>query len=170
MGRHAGNVHPPRARHVESAQRPCATSLACKSFRRSRDPRCQSRRELKDWIAVRFKHRTAVCRPFRAPKWAKTASSARVPSARTRATRTQGRRSPRMVKRRNSQYAPHDHTAATRVPMDCTPHPLTEQPGTPMPRAARTQLWSPAQPLGRFFIKQNSIGLGGAQRSGWLDG
>ncbi len=37
------------------------------------------------------------------------------------ATRTLNRRSPRMVKRRNSPYASHDRNAKTRVPIDCTP-------------------------------------------------
>jgi hypothetical protein len=86
-------------------------------------------------------------RPRRRRRWFRELLQA---SARTRATRTLNRRSPRMVKRRNSHYAPHDRTAATRIPMDCTPRTLTEPPGTPMPRAARIQLWSPTYPQGGF--------------------
>jgi hypothetical protein len=69
-----------------------------------------------------------------------------------RATQTLNRRSPRMVKRRNSPYAPHDRTARIRVPMNCTPHALA--PAEPrvkvVNRAAKP--WSPNNPSGGFFI------------------
>ena len=78
-------------------------------------------------------------------------------SARTRATRTLNRRSPRMVKRRNTQDAPHDRTAATRVLTDCTPRALTQPPGTPMPRAAcTTRPWARAASSCRAKISSNS--------------
>jgi hypothetical protein len=38
-----------------------------------------------------------------------------------RATRTLNRRSPRMVKRRNSPYASHNRKLPIRVPIDCMP-------------------------------------------------
>ena len=46
-----------------------------------------------------------------------------------------------------------ERTAATRIPMDCTPVALAEPPGTPMPRAARKwkHHWSPTRPNGSFL-------------------
>jgi hypothetical protein len=57
-----------------------------------------------------------------------------------------------MVKRRNSQYAPHDRQVATRVHVDFTPQPSLGPPGKPLPRAARRTLWSVSSPNGAFFI------------------
>jgi hypothetical protein len=53
-------------------------------------------------------------------------------SAMLRATRTLNRRSPRMVKRRNSPYASHNRNLPIRVPIDCTPVTVG-----PMPRRRR---------------------------------
>ena len=59
-------------------------------------------------------------RPRRRARWfADLLQASASIRATRRATRTLDRRSPRMVKRRNTQYAPHDRTAATRVAMDC---------------------------------------------------
>ena len=72
-----------------------------------------------------------------------------------RATRTLNRRSPRMVKRRNSPYASHDRTAKTGVPIDCTPSMVPTDPpaGTDRPRVASPAgLWSVRNPLGRFAV------------------
>ena len=90
-------------------------------------------------------------RPRRRRRWFRELLQA---SARTRATRTLNRRSPRVVQRRNSRYAPRDRSAPTRVAKGCTPCALTEPPCTPTPRAARirTHLWSPTNPLGSFVI------------------
>jgi hypothetical protein len=49
-------------------------------------------------------------------------------SARLRATRTIDKRSPRMVKRRNSVYAAHNRQASIRVPINRTPRQLPPQP------------------------------------------
>lgn len=54
-----------------------------------------------------------------------------------RATRTLNRRSPRMVKRRNSPYASHNRNLPIRVPIDCTPIILAATP--PRVRAARAK-------------------------------
>jgi hypothetical protein len=45
-------------------------------------------------------------------------------AARLRATRTLGKQTPRMVKRRNSPYASHDRSARIRVDMNCEPKML----------------------------------------------
>lgn len=70
-----------------------------------------------------------------------------------RATRTLNRRSPRMVKRRNSQYAPHDRQAPTRVPTDFTPTTVAPREPTRRTRPPRKDLhlWSAANPGGQFF-------------------
>jgi hypothetical protein len=47
------------------------------------------------------------------------------------ATRTLGKRSPRMVKRRNSVYAAHNRTLPIRVTVDCTPRRLDPPPLNP---------------------------------------
>jgi hypothetical protein len=49
-------------------------------------------------------------------------------SAKRLATRTIGKRSPRMVKRRNSVYAAHNRTLPIRIPIDCTPRRLDPPP------------------------------------------
>jgi hypothetical protein len=49
-------------------------------------------------------------------------------SAKLTATRTINKRTPRMVKRRNSPYASHDRTQPKKQTIDCTPHPLPPQP------------------------------------------
>ena len=59
-------------------------------------------------------------------------------SAMLHATHTLNRRSPRMVKRRNSPYASHDRTARTRVPIDCTPC-MVPPPQQPAPIEAHGQ-------------------------------
>jgi hypothetical protein len=65
-------------------------------------------------------------------------------------------RAPRMVKRRNTQYAPHDRTVRTRVRLDCSPQPLAAPPGAPMPRKLRkykpARHSSPTNSSGDFFI------------------
>ncbi len=58
-------------------------------------------------------------------------------SALLRATRTLNRRSPRMVKRRNSPYASHNRNLPIRVPIDCTPTILAAAP--PRVRATRAK-------------------------------
>ena len=45
-------------------------------------------------------------------------------SSKMLATRTTNKRSPRMVKRRNSTYAAHNRKLPIRVPIDCTPRTL----------------------------------------------
>jgi hypothetical protein len=47
------------------------------------------------------------------------------------ATRTLGKRSPRMVKRRNSVYAAHNRTLPIRVTVDYTPRGLDPPPLNP---------------------------------------
>ena len=73
-------------------------------------------------------------------------------SAMLRATRTLNRRSPRMVKRRNSPYAPHDKAARTRVPIDCTPGMVPAADG-PVGAARRepARMWSANNPQGGFI-------------------
>ncbi len=58
-----------------------------------------------------------------------------------------------MVKRRNSQYAPHDRSAQTRVPIDTTPTILAPRSPTPptRPPHASSHLWSLVNPGGAFF-------------------
>ena len=48
-----------------------------------------------------------------------------------RATRTIGKQSPGMLKRRNSPYACHDRKFPTRVAIDCTPRCLKPPPLSP---------------------------------------
>ena len=57
-------------------------------------------------------------------------------SAKLLATRTIAKRSPRMVKRRNSTYAAHNRTLPIRVPIDCTPSALD-------PPALNPRQWFP---------------------------
>jgi hypothetical protein len=45
-------------------------------------------------------------------------------SVRLRATRTLGKQTPRMVKRRNSPYASHDRSVRIRLDMGCEPKML----------------------------------------------
>jgi hypothetical protein len=45
-------------------------------------------------------------------------------AARLRATRTLGKQTPRMVKRRNSPYPSHDRSARIRIDMNCEPKML----------------------------------------------
>jgi hypothetical protein len=72
-------------------------------------------------------------------------------SAMLRATRTLNRRSPRMVKRRNSPYAPHDKAAKTRVQIDVTPGIVPRADGPPEPARHRPpRMWSAGNPEGRF--------------------
>jgi hypothetical protein len=72
-----------------------------------------------------------------------------------RASRTINRRSPRMVKRRNSRYKAFQWGAPRRVPIDCTPQsapPMhTAPPGRTRLRQAR-RAWSRSNPNGRFII------------------
>jgi hypothetical protein len=49
-------------------------------------------------------------------------------AARLRATRTLGKQTPRMVKRRNSPYAPHNRSVPIRVDMNCEPMMLDPPP------------------------------------------
>ena len=49
-------------------------------------------------------------------------------AARLRATRTLGKQTPRMVKRRNSPYVSHDRSALIRVDMNCEPKMLDPPP------------------------------------------
>ena len=64
-------------------------------------------------------------------------------SSKLLAVRTTMKRSPRMVKRKNSPYKSHDRKAKTRVPAEATPTPLARRPLTARqkpPRAkAKTQ-------------------------------
>jgi len=81
-------------------------------------------------------------------------------SAMLRATQTRNRYNPRMVKRRNSRYAPHDRAAKKRVPVDYTPGPVAPEVRnqTDVRIAARAKRsngatakrWTPDQPGGRF--------------------
>jgi len=74
-------------------------------------------------------------------------------SGRLRATQTHDRRSPRMVKRRNSPYASHDPDAPTRVPIDCTPQTVPAMPvSAAKPNARAKKAWSPTNPVGSFLI------------------
>ena len=71
-----------------------------------------------------------------------------------RATQTRNRYNPRMVKRRNSRYAPHDRAAKKHVPVDYTPGPVTPEVRIAA-RAKRSteaaaKQWTPNQPGGRF--------------------
>lgn len=67
-------------------------------------------------LARRAQHRSEIFPPPEQPRrrcrWLRALPAA---SAQMRATRTTSRRSPRMVKRRNSRYAPHDRQAPTRI-------------------------------------------------------
>jgi hypothetical protein len=59
-----------------------------------------------------------------------------------------------MVKRRNSQYAPHDRRVPTRVPVDFTPAVVASRHNTrPRQASNRTspRLWSMDDPGGGFF-------------------
>jgi hypothetical protein len=58
-----------------------------------------------------------------------------------------------MVKRRNSQYAPHDRQAPTRLPIDSTPVALKPRTPTRRTRPPRIdpRLWSATNPKGDFF-------------------
>ena len=64
-----------------------------------------------------------------------------------------GKRSPRMVKRRNSPYAPHDRRALTRVPIDSTPATIAPRTQTHRPRPPRmaSRRWSAVNVAGTFF-------------------
>ena len=76
-------------------------------------------------------------------------------SARLRATRTVARRSPRMLKRRNSPYASYNPAKPRRVVLDCTPQLLP--PGrltkSKRPSAKAPPLWSPSNPSGLFMTQ-----------------
>ena len=52
-------------------------------------------------------------------------------SSKMLATRTTDKRSPRMLKRRNSTYAAHNRKLPIRVPIDCTPSALDPPPLSP---------------------------------------
>jgi hypothetical protein len=65
-----------------------------------------------------------------------------------RATRTINKRSPRMVKRRNSRYKAFAWGAPRRVPIDCTPQPADPMQG----RTRKREMWSPSNPKGAFVI------------------
>jgi len=49
-------------------------------------------------------------------------------AARLRATRTLGKHTPRMVKRRNSPYASHDRSVRIRLDLNCEPKMLDPPP------------------------------------------
>jgi hypothetical protein len=60
-----------------------------------------------------------------------------------------------MVKRRNSPYASHDSSAATRIPIDCTPQTLpamAASAATPKLKVKAKKPWSPGCPGGSFVI------------------
>jgi hypothetical protein len=75
-----------------------------------------------------------------------------------RATQTLNRRSPRMVKRRNSPYKSHDRGANTRVLMDCTPHaapPMAAAAAVAArgaPAAKPTNAWEGMRPYGEKIV------------------
>jgi len=73
-------------------------------------------------------------------------------AATLRATRTLNRRSPRMVKRRNSRYRAFDWDAPRRVPIDATPAPAGPMQRAPPGRTRKKRLWSPRNPGGVFIL------------------
>ena len=70
-------------------------------------------------------------RPRKRARWFNELLAA---AARKRATRTLGKHTPRMVKRRNSPYAPHKRLLPIRLDMDCTPQMLDPPPLHPRQR------------------------------------
>jgi len=72
-----------------------------------------------------------------------------------RATQTRNRYNPRMVKRRNSRYAPHDRAAKKRVPVDYTPGPVTPEvriaARAKRSKWAATNRWTPDRLGGDFY-------------------
>jgi hypothetical protein len=67
-----------------------------------------------------------------------------------RASRTIDRRSPRMVKRRNSRYKAFQWGAARRLPIDCTPQPAPPMLHAPPGRTRLRRAWATRNPKGRF--------------------
>ena len=88
-------------------------------------------------------------RPRRRRRWFNELLEA---SAAKRATRTLHKRSPRMVKRRNSPYASHDRNARTQVPIDCTPAMLGPMPRRTTAQRAPPRFWSPDNPSGGMAL------------------
>jgi hypothetical protein len=68
------------------------------------------------------------------------------------ASRTIKRSSPRMVKRRNSQYKAFDWGAPRRVPINSTPRPAPPMQAAPPGRTRKRQTWSKSNPEGRFVL------------------
>jgi len=69
-----------------------------------------------------------------------------------RATRTINKKSPRMVKRRNSRYKAFDWEAPRRVPIDCTPVPAEPMVVAPLGRTRKRRMWRPSNPDGLFAL------------------
>ena len=73
---------------------------------------------------------------------------------------TRNNRNPRMVKRRNSAYVPHDRTAKLHTPVDCTPT-MTRSQKTPANNVReKPTLWRPDQPHGSVSAYSMSIWSG----------
>lgn len=73
-------------------------------------------------------------------------------SATLHATGTIKRSSPRMVKRRNSQYKAFDWGAPRGVKIDCTPNPAGPMKVAPLGRKRLKKVWSVKNPGGAFVL------------------